>query len=84
MKGYDRTSEVRCNLKKIILKIQDFDSLADEEEAKVVLKGDFLQMTLEAKVLNSNRWGLELDVVVILDEETVSLEDHIHLRITSC
>ena len=58
--------EVRSDLKKDTLEIQDLDPLACEEEVKREIRRALQneQINPEEKVLNSNRRGLKLVVVV--------------------
>ena len=85
---FEGLGEVWAYSKKVTLEIRDLDPLATEEKVKLELRKALLneQTTPEVKVLNPNRRGLKLAVVVLLEEETVKLEELSHLKVgmTSC
>ena len=58
--------EIRADSRKVTLEIRDLNLLATEEEVKVELRKPLRndQLNLEVKVLNLNRRGLKLAVVV--------------------
>ena len=80
---FEGLGEVWAYSKKVTLEIRDLDPLATEEKVKLELRKALLneQTTPEVKVLNPNRRGLKLAVVVLLEEETVKLEELSHLKV---
>ena len=75
--------EVRVDPKKVTLEIRDLDPLATEEEVKAELRKTLRneQMNPKVKVLNPNRRGLKLAVVVLLEEETAKIEELSRLKV---
>ena len=80
--------DVRTDSKKVALEIRDLDTLATEEQVKTKVKRALQkeQIDPEVKVLNSNRRGLKLAIVVLPEKEAAKLEEISHLKVgmTSC
>ena len=74
---------MKADPKKVTLEIRDLDPLATEKKVKVELRKPLRneQTNPKVKILNPNRKGLKLVVVVLPEEEAIKLEELSHLKV---
>ena len=83
VKVVEGLGEVGADPQKVTIEISDLDPLATEEEVKVELRKALRneQMNPEVKVLNPNRRGLKLAMVVLPKDEAIKLGELSHLKV---